>query len=406
MCDILKKNRVKVSFASPEEPIAKVVDDNLKFLFIKDDKKDYTISSVLGDVKPFTIYKFSNPYRLFFLFLKLPQTNADTLMFIGPYMNSKIDNRQLLEIGEKHNVTPSGQNLLKDFYASVPVLVDSDSIFTAIYTFAERIFGGSTSYSIVDATSDFSALTNVVTKSASDNYEEVMVNMKIMEQRYAFEEELMTAVSMGNDHKVAQIMSSLAPNNFDKRISDPLRNMKNYCIVMNTLLRKAAQEGGVHPLYLDDLSSRYAVSIEQTASLIEVEHLMEDMMKSYCRLVRKHSTSNYSSTVQKTIMLIDYDLSSNLTLSSLAEKQNISSGYLATLFKKETGKTITEFVSDRRISFAMRLLSTTKLQIQTVALHCGIMDVQYFSKIFKKKTGKTPKEYRDSLRLQQSYDIL
>ena len=45
---------------------------------------------------------------------------------------------------------------------------------------------------------------------------------------------------------------------------------------------------------------------------------------------------------------------------------------------------------------AKELLQTTRLQIQTVALHCGIVDVHYFSKIFKKVTGQTPKEYRDS----------
>ena len=94
-------------------------------------------------------------------------------------------------------------------------------------------------------------------------------------------------------------------------------------------------------------------------------------------------------------MLIDSDLSANLSLSSLAATQNVSSGYLSTIFKRETGKTITEYISDERIKLASRLLTTTHLQIQTIALHCGIIDVQYFSKTFKKKTGKTPKEYRE-----------
>ena len=40
----------------------------------------------------------------------------------------------------------------------------------------------------------------------------------------------------------------------------------------------------------------------------------------------------------------------------------------------------------------------TRLQVQTIALHCGIMDVQYFPKLFKKQTGKTPREYRESMR--------
>ena len=110
----------------------------------------------------------------------------------------------------------------------------------------------------------------------------------------------------------------------------------------------------------------------------------------------------YSSIVKKTILVIESDISAELSLNHLAQKQGISAGYLATIFKKETGKTVSEYIQDKRIDYAMHLLDTTHLQIQTVALHCGIMDVQYFSKIFKKKIGKTPKEYREASRKSRS----
>ena len=77
--------------------------------------------------------------------------------------------------------------------------------------------------------------------------------------------------------------------------------------------------------------------------------------------------------------------------------QNISASYLSALFKKETGVTLTEYVNEKRIKYAMQLLATTKIQIQTAAQHSGIDDVHYFTKLFKKYTGKTPKEYRQSI---------
>ena len=120
------------------------------------------------------------------------------------------------------------------------------------------------------------------------------------------------------------------------------------------------------------------------------------MFKSYCRLVKVHSTKNYSNTIQKVIVYIDSDLTANLSLSAIAESQNLNASYLSSLFKKETGKTLTEYVNEKRINSAIQLLKNTKLQIQTIAQHCGIFDVQYFSKIFKKITGKTPKEFRDN----------
>ena len=64
----------------------------------------------------------------------------------------------------------------------------------------------------------------------------------------------------------------------------------------------------------------------------------------------------------------------------------------------ETGQTITSYINYKRVLHAMHLLSSTNLQVQTIALHCGIMDVQYFSKIFKKQVGISPLKYRKASR--------
>ena len=165
---------------------------------------------------------------------------------------------------------------------------------------------------------------------------------------------------------------------------------------MNTILRKAAESGGVHPVHINDVSSDFALKIEKLNNIKDGRELMVDMFRSYCRLVRKYAVKNYSATVQKAIVYIHTDLSADLSLSTLSKAQNISAGYLSAVFKKETGKTVTQYITDARIKLAQRLIRTTHLQIQTVALHCGIMDVQYFSKVFKKYTGKTPKEYRET----------
>ena len=216
----------------------------------------------------------------------------------------------------------------------------------------------------------------------------------MMEQRYAFENELMQAVSMGLSYKAEQILTSFSTMAFERRTADPVRNVKNYCIIMNTLLRKAAEDGGVHPLYLDRASSDFAFRIETLASVSEAEKLMREMFTAYCRLVKKNSVKHYSPAVQRTVVQIDADLAGDLSLKHLAQLQNMNASYLSTLFKRETGQTITDFVNGRRMQLARQLLGTTHLQVQTIARYCGIPDVNYFSKIFKKYTGQTPKEYR------------
>ena len=167
---------------------------------------------------------------------------------------------------------------------------------------------------------------------------------------------------------------------------------------MNTLLRKAAEQGGVHPLYIDRISSNFAKKIELVSDNNEIANLMKEIFSTYCRAVYQNNTQKYSTIVKRTLLIIDSDISSELSLAILAKKQGISSGYLATIFKRETSKTISEYIIDKRMNYAMHLLNTTSLQIQTIAMHCGIMDAQYFSKMFKKQIGKTPKEYRESLK--------
>ena len=77
-----------------------------------------------------------------------------------------------------------------------------------------------------------------------------------------------------------------------------------------------------------------------------------------------------------------------------SKRQEVSLGYLSTVFHRETGKTLSAHVRERRMEYASYLLRTTRLQVQTVALHCGMADMQYFSKLFKKHFGRTPTEYR------------
>ena len=218
--------------------------------------------------------------------------------------------------------------------------------------------------------------------------------MKNMEQRYAYENELIEAVSRGQAHKADLLLSIFSATAFEQRAADPVRNLKNYCIIMNTILRKAAERGGVHPLHLDTTSSAFALQIEQVVSTADVPNLMTEMFRTYCQLVNKHSTKSYSPTVQKAVTCIEADPAGNLNLRTLSQRLNVSSSYLSSLFKKETGQTLTDYITRHRIRQAQHLLKTTRLQIQTVAQHCGFVDVHYFSKVFKRIVGVTPKEFR------------
>lgn len=220
--------------------------------------------------------------------------------------------------------------------------------------------------------------------------------IKEIEMRYSLENDMIKAVSQGSYKKLSKIISADDfSRGIEKRVEDPVRNMKNYMIILNTLMRKGAEVGNVHPFYIHGLSSEFAMQIEKSKTVKDIEKLWNDMTYSYCKLVKTHAAKGYSPLVQNVVMLIDADLNSDLTLSTMAGKFNVNASYLSSLFKKDTGMPLTEYVSKKRVERAKQLLETTSYQIQQISHECGILDVNYFSKIFKKHTGQTPKEYRE-----------
>lgn len=76
---------------------------------------------------------------------------------------------------------------------------------------------------------------------------------------------------------------------------------------------------------------------------------------------------------------------------------SVTGSYLSTLFKKETGVTITDYINTTRIRQSLILLNSTNLSISEIAARCGFVDANYYSRIFKKFQGKTPKHYRESV---------
>jgi len=387
-----KMNLQVIEFQKENTPDTQVDFGVRKFFGLKEEY-DSTFLSKPFEGDPKTIYKLTDRYFCNYLHLILPGELGSVLL-IGPYMSIQFTYEDLLHEAERFSIPPQLFNELESYYGRIPVICDDSFLFSSINALAEALWGSSRSYKIMDLKED-----DVTPHPSSPEedfipMEKTLVTMEDMEKRYAYENELLSAVTFGLTHKAEMMLSNFSELALKHRVADPIRNIKNYCIIMNTLMRKAAESGSVHPVYLDNVSSDFARRIELTASITAAHKLMKEMVSNYCRLVNKHSMIEYSLPIRKTLVCIESNLAGNLTLHSLATLQNISSGYLSALFRKETGQTLTGYINGRRIRQAAYLLRSTALQIQTIAQFCGIPDSNYFTKTFKKYSGSTPLEYR------------
>ena len=349
------------------------------------------ISVLLEGTRERTLYWLEDSFACRYIMLLLPGEEQRVLIS-GPYLSEEFSREKLRSEGERLGIPPWLYRRMEDYYGSMPVIADISALHNIFTAFAELLWG--TDFEIQELRQSGEEQGISYPEAKEREAEQVLMDMQLLERRYAFENELMEIVARGQQHRAELMMGSFGELSFEERNPDALRNAKNYSIICNTLMRKAAQQGGVHPLYLDEQSSDFARRIESVRSAEEARGLISDMVRSYCRLVRKHAAESYSPLVRKAVLLIEADLTQNLGLSAIAEALSISPGYLSGLFHQETGKTLTEFVNEKRLEHGARLLRSGNQQIQTVAQYCGIPDVNYFTKLFKKHYGVTPREYR------------
>ena len=342
--------------------------------------------------RPCTIYMARDAFSFNYIYLLLPDTGE--ILMVGPYLLEKISEMQIMQTLETLRLPAAHYPSVRKYISNLPVLREETMLITALCTLGEQLWGGAGAFDVERAgPSPILPFADPADAASSKTLMEAS-DFRIMEERYKAENQLMHLIAQGHTHRAQMIVSQMNEYVVESRSADRLRSLKHYSIVFNTLARKAAEEGGVHPLYIDRLSAQMALRIENARTVEECGAFFPMMVHKYCLLVKNHSMKGYSLLVQHVILRIESDLTADLSLKAHADALSVNASYLSTLFRKETGMTLTEYVSRKRMDHAIFLLNATDMQVQTIAQYCGIPDVNYFTKTFKRIIGKTPKEYR------------
>lgn len=112
--------------------------------------------------------------------------------------------------------------------------------------------------------------------------------------------------------------------------------------------------------------------------------------------VLEKTTNRENPHVEKIKQYIHDNISEPLSLSVISESIHLVPRYVCTLFKKETGTTLTEYILRQRISLAKKLIVTSQLSLSEICGMCGFTDYNYFSRSFKRITGMTAAFYKKS----------
>lgn len=345
--------------------------------------------------KPNTLSFLTDELSCHYIVLPLSNTKNEKLFIIGPYITAD-ESDTIIKYMSHPTIDFSLLPVLKKYYFQICSSSNEDSIAALVNTMADYQWGKN-NYRIQYFKNGLREPLSLRTVSASPQEKlDLYSNIEIIEALYRSENELANAISHGQSSQARAIFANLPFNGFKYEL-DPLRNVKNFSIITNTIFRKAAEQGGVHPLYIDQLSTTFMIRIENMRRSDNIFELWTEMIQKYCSLVNNHNTRSYSLPIQKVITRINLDITADLSLKTTASYLKMNASYLSNLFKKETGYTLTNYVNKKRIEHAAFLLSTTTLPVSTIAQQCGILDDNYFTKLFRRHYSTTPSQFREHI---------
>lgn len=345
------------------------------------------------------IVKMVDDFSLTIYILRIGQTSIspvlqDVIMLMGPVMETPPSLTDIRRIMADKKLPENLLRELQAFYNNVPVPSDLKALESTLLTIADNLFARNHILRLIPEEGGLSFETSPGSLTLN---ERPSIAMSSIEERYEVEETMLDAITCGDQDKAGRYYSLFKTYRITPRTENALINRKNMMIIFNTLCRKSVQKGHVHPVYIDDLSTRFAIRINQARSMSELDSIDNDMVHKYCLLVRNHSMKNYSQIVQRCITYTDFHYAEPLTLAFFADMCHVTKSYLSSLFKKETGSNLTDYIHGVRIRHSLQLLNSTTLPIHVVANGCGYTDVNYFIKIFKRIHGISPKQYRNQM---------
>lgn len=140
---------------------------------------------------------------------------------------------------------------------------------------------------------------------------------------------------------------------------------------------------------LEALLTRFAQKKERAREEKRMRHITEKV-----RETREKDEPVPQGRIDLIKRYIDEHIGERIYIEDLAKLVHINDQHLMRVFRRETGQSITAYISRQRMQIAGRLLRETDYSISFISDCVGCENDSYFTRTFKRFTGVTPSEYR------------
>ncbi len=205
--------------------------------------------------------------------------------------------------------------------------------------------------------------------------------------------------------RFSSLIQDMAYDVVSNEVYSQLQTIKNEKIIPHPVVKSMVVE--IIVLFIQKIR-KYDLSEEEgkfitTINISETSHLktIDDLMEWYRHITNKIieilSTKDvqYSLTVQKIINYIQLNYAEEINLHNLSDLVHLNKSYISTVFKKETGKSMTDYITHVRLEKASEFLKYTTMSISEISDKIGFTDISYFCRCFKKINGVKPTDFRE-----------
>ncbi|MFD0619732.1 response regulator [Paenibacillus sp. GCM10027629] len=162
-----------------------------------------------------------------------------------------------------------------------------------------------------------------------------------------------------------------------------------YSMMMQLKIRLWEMKWDQAYVYVNGITSS---KLHQYKTWIELKRFMSQLLADIAAM--KENQSANSQLIDKAKWYIAKHYNENITLEAICGYIAVSKNYFSSLFKKETGMNVWDYVTELRMEQAKKLIVQTTMKNYEIAMEIGYDNPSYFTKMFKKATGSSPNEYR------------
>ena len=175
------------------------------------------------------------------------------------------------------------------------------------------------------------------------------------------------------------------------------------CIILTcypeySYMRKAMQLGCsdylIKPIELHEVEK---VILKALGKLQESFRSINTSAVNMDRSFTEENDTDHNVIENSVIPYINMHYSEMITVSDIADHACLNPQYMMRLFKKKTGESVLEYVTNLRLEKAKELLRKTSLNNEMISDSIGYASANYFIKLFKTRYGLTPREFRKSM---------